>query len=107
MKFSTFLREGDENSPFSSKRLFGFICVVAGVLAGFVALVVISFVVIAIMKSEKDMQINIWLTITILGPMVIFLIFAALFSYFATKKDIDETIQQAAEIVRTSKAGEK
>jgi len=96
---STALREDGQGSPFSSKRIAAMILVISAIVAGFMVLCFVTKIAVT------GSAFGLWITGALLGVPVLFLVFSAIFFYFATKKDLDDTMKVAAEIVKTSKLG--
>jgi hypothetical protein len=95
---STALREDGQGSPYSSKRI-GFAALVSAlIVSGFMILSVVGKIAITGTAFSP------WLTIALLGVPSLFLVGAIVFAFFSTKKDIDDTIKIAADIIKNKAA---
>lgn len=95
--FSTAWREGGPASPYSSKRIAATALIAATIAAGFFVLAVISGI------GKTGATFNAWLSIALVAVPALFLLGAIVLFFFSTKKDIDDTIKIAAEIVQAHK----
>lgn len=97
---STAVREDGPGSPYSSKRI-GFSCLIAAlIVSGFSILSVVGKIAITGTAFSP------WLTVALLGVPALFLVGAIILAFFATKKDIDDTIKIAADIIHNARGGE-
>ena len=89
---STIIREGDKNSPFSSRRFIA------------VTFVVAFFYTISLaIRMFTDLLQYGWIAALVFIPSVICIVAAIIFSYFASIKDFKETISAVGEVI-TKKA---
>lgn len=94
---STAWREDGAGSPYSSKRIGGTFLLIATVAAGFFVLAVIAKI------GMTGASFNAWLSIALVAVPALFLVGAIVLFFFSTKKDLDDTIKLAAEIVQAHK----
>lgn len=84
---STFLREDGKGSAFSSRRGFAVTFVVAAVYS-------ISLAI----RTFADLLRYGWIAALVFIPVVICGVFAAIFSYYASSKDFDNTISAIGKV---------
>lgn len=97
---STALREDGPFSPYSSKRVAMAALVVSLILSGFSILATVGKIALSGSAFSP------WLTIALLGVPSLFLLGALIFGYISTKKDLDDTLKIAADIIRNERAKE-
>lgn len=89
LDISTFLREGDKTSPFSSKRICGVFLLAAGVKLLFVG--VSSFM--AILSNG-------WYAVFVFLPSALCFVIAALFFYINGQIDIKTAVSEAKDVFK-------
>ena len=85
---STIIREGDKNSPFSSRRFIAVTFVVAFIYSISIAI-----------RAFTDLLQYGWIAALIFIPSVICVVASIIFSYFASIKDFKETISAVGEVI--------
>ena len=91
---STIIREGDKNSPFSSRRFIAVTFVVAFIYSISIAI-----------RAFTDLLQYGWIAALIFIPSVICVVASIIFSYFASIKDFKETISAVGEVITGGENG--
>ena len=91
-EISTIIREGDKNSPFSSRRFFAAVFVVAFIYT----------IDIALRKFTDLLQYG-WIAALVFIPSVICGAFAVIYSYFASIGDIKDTLKEVKGFIAAGK----
>ena len=90
---TTILREGGKGTPFSSRRIFAAIFVVAAILSLFKGLTLFS----SLLGGG-------WVAVLIFAPTALCIIAAIFFSYFASLGDIKDALNEAKDFIKSKSA---